>query len=138
MSILTDLIEGKITFGQAAAEAGQWASNLVSHDSTLSGAAGAVLSDVKQAASNAVDMADTALGGYILPAAKGVEGLLETALAGATGGVSVPFNPLISDGIDRIANAVKAEADAWSLKAKGQLAAPAAAPAPQSQVAPAE
>lgn len=125
MSILTDLLAKKITFSQAAAEAGAWASALVAKDPMLTAAAGQVLSEVKQAASNAVVQADSALGAYIAPAASAVEVALDAALAKATGGVSVPFNPFINDGIDTIANAIKAEADTWALKAKAALAAPA-------------
>ena len=126
MSILSELIEGKITFSQAAAEAAAWADALISPDPTLQASTTAVLSDVKQAASNAVEMADSALAAFILPAAKTVETALDTALAGATGGVSVGFNVFINDGVDQIAGAIKAEADAWALKAKAALAAPAA------------
>ena len=126
MSILSDLLEHKITFHQAAQEVEDWVSKLVSHDATLTAAAGGVLADVKQAASNAVEMADTALGAWIIPASKSVEATLDNSLSGVTHGASTPFNPLINDGIDRIANAVKAEADAWALKAKHSLLPPAA------------
>ena len=124
MSILTELLQKKITWAQAADKLGQFAQSIVHHDATTTTTAAALLSDVKQGASNAVDMADSALSAYILPAAAGVEALLETALASVTKGASIPFNPLISDGIDRIANAIKAEADAWALKTKGTLSAP--------------
>lgn len=126
MSILTDLLSKKITFAQAATEAGAWASSLVAKDPILTAAAGAILSDVKQAASNAVMAADTMVGAAILPAAQGVEVALDGALASLTKGASIPFNGFINDGIDQMANAIKAEADAWALKAKAALAAPAA------------
>lgn len=129
MSILTDLFEHKITFSQAAQEAAQWASSLINHDPILSSTASAVLADVKQGASNAVDMADTALGVAIVPAAKVVEGALDAALASVTKGASVAFNPFVNDGVDRMAAAIKAEADAWALRVKAQLAAPAQPPA---------
>lgn len=124
MSILTDLLSGKITFSQASQQAGQWASTLVAHDPALTAMAGAVLSDVKQAASNAVDMADTAVGAAIGPAALAVEASLDAALAGITKGASIPFNGFVNDGIDKMAAAIKAEADAWALKAKAAIAAP--------------
>lgn len=125
MSILSELLERKITFSQAASQAAQWASNLIAHDPILSNAAGTVLTDVKQAASNAIDMADTAIGVAILPAAKGVEASLDAALASITKGASIPFNGFVNDGIDKMAAAIKAEADAWALKAKAALATPA-------------
>jgi hypothetical protein len=130
MSILSELAHGRITFHQAASEAEQWASQVVAHDPILSGTAATLLTDVKQAASDAIGMADSALGQFIMPAAATVEGALDAALAKATGGVSIPFNHFVNDGIDKFASAVKAEADAWALKAKAQLASPApAAPA---------
>lgn len=122
MSILTQLIEGKITFHDAASQIESWARGIVAKDQTLTSTVGAVMSDVKQAASNAVEMADSALGAYIHPAALATEAALEGALAAVTKGASLPFNPFITDGVDKIAAAVKAEADAWALKTKAALA----------------
>ena len=122
MSDLTDLIEKKVTFPQIVAKYEAMASALISHDQVLSNAASAILVDVKQAASNAVDMADTYVGNAVLPAAKQVEVALDAALASITKGVSIPFNGFVNDGIDKMAAAIKAEADAWSLKAKAALA----------------
>src|ERR1700751_1773370 len=116
MSILTDLIEGKITFQTAVQEAGQWAAKLVAADPILTTAAGNVLSDVKQAASNAVVLADSAIGASILPASKALEVALDAALNSITKGASIPFNGFVNDGIDQMAAAIKAEADAWALK----------------------
>lgn len=125
MSILTDLLAKKITFAQAVAEAAGWAQKLVASDPTLTAAAGAVLSDVKQAASNAVDMADTWIGQHVGPMTLAIETAADSALAAATGGKSVPFNGFVNDGIDRMVQAGKAELDAWALKAKASLATPA-------------
>ena len=129
MSILSDLMSGKITWNTASTEATAWAEKLIASDATLTGAAETILSDVKQAASDAITMADSALAAYVLPASKSVEAALEAALAGATKGMSVPFNPMISDGIDSIANAIKNEADAWALKTKASLASAPTPPA---------
>lgn len=124
MSILTDLLAKRITFAQAAAEAANWAQKLVASDPALTAAAGAVLSDVKQAASNAIDMADTWVGQHVGPMTAAIETAADAALAAATGGKSVPFNGFVNDGIDRMVQAGKAELDAWALKAKAGLAAP--------------
>ena len=138
MSILTQLFKGQITFSQAATQIETWGASIISKDATLKTAVAAVVSDVKQGASNAVDMADSALGQYIQPAAAATEAALEGALSAITKGASLPFNALITDGIDTIANAVKAEADAWALKTKASLTVPAAAavPAPTPAAAP--
>ncbi len=127
MSILSQVLSGKITFGEAAAKIAADASKLINSDPTLAQTVGAIQSDLKQAASEAVTMADSALGKYIAPATAGIEAAADLALAGVTGGKSIPFNPLINDGIDRIAAAIKSEADAWALKAKAALVTPPAA-----------
>jgi hypothetical protein len=129
MSILTDLLEKKITFSQAASQSLAWAEKLISSDPHLTNAANAVVSDVKQAASTAVVMADSYVGAAILPAAKGVEVALDAALASVTKGASIPFNGFVNDGIDLMAAAIQAEAAAWALKAKAALAQPSSASA---------
>lgn len=126
MSILSQLFRRKITFSQAAEQAAKWASDIAAHDPALAQAAGETLSIVKQGASDAIMLADTALGRIILPAADAVEAALETALASATKGASVPFNPIIDTSIDQMANVIKSAADAWALAAKARLAAPPA------------
>lgn len=121
MSILTELFEGKITFGQASEKATGWAQALTSKDPALAAAVGASLSIIKQGASNAIMLADTELGQYIHPAAVAVETALDAALAGATRGASLPFNPIVNSSIDQMAATVKAAADAWALQAKSNL-----------------
>lgn len=128
MSYFSDLTHGRITFSQFVTKSAGWAQALTAKDATLAAAAGAALSIVKQGASDAIMIADTALGAHILPAADAVEAALDAALAGATGGVSVPFNPIIDSAIDQMAGVVKKAADAWALQAKAKLAAP---PVPQ-------
>jgi hypothetical protein len=125
MSILGDLIEKKITFSQAVTEVEQWADKLIADDPAFTNATAAIVSDVKQAASDAVSVGDTALGVIIGGAAKALEPILETTLASATKGLSVGLNPLISGGIDAIAAAMIGQINAWALKAKADLATPA-------------
>jgi hypothetical protein len=122
MSILSQLFKKNITFTQAATQAAEWASQVAAHDPVLVQASGEALSIIKQGASNAIMLADTALGQIISPAADAVELALETALAKATGGVSVAFNPMISSSIDQMAAVVKTAADAWAMEAKAKLA----------------
>ena len=122
MSILSDLLHKRITFSQAASEAAAWAQSLITHDASLTNSAGAILSDVKQGASNAVEAADSALASHYDAIVTGTEAVLEGALAKATGGASVAFNPFISDGISRFAAAARSQVDAWELQAKAKLA----------------
>ena len=121
MSILSQLIAGKITFSQAASQAEAWAEKIIGQDPTLSSATGQLLSDVKQAASNAVQIADSDLDAVIGPLSATAETALEAALAAVTKGASLPFNVFVTDGIDTIAGALKAEADAWALRVKAGL-----------------
>lgn len=130
MSILSDLFKGKTTPIQALAQIEAWGAKIVGSDPTLQNAVSGVITDVKQAASTAVDMIDTAVGVAVMPAAAGVEVSLDAALATITKGGSIPFNGFVNDGIDTMAQAIKNEADAWALKAKAALAT---APAPQAQ-----
>lgn len=123
MSIFTDLLGHKITFSTAVSEIETWGESLVANDPNATAAVGALVSDAKQAASDAITIGDTALGAIIAPATLAVETAVETALASATQGLSNVFNPLISAGIDTIANALKASIDASAMKAKAQLAA---------------
>ena len=126
MSILSDLLHKRITFSQAASEATSWVEKMIASDPASQQAAAAALTGVKQAASNAVMLADTGLQAAITPAAETVAGAAEAAFAAATKGASLPFNPLITSGFDAIANALKAEIDVVALKAKAALATPPA------------
>lgn len=131
MSILLQLFHKQITFHEAAAKVEQWG---VQVTPVLGAAVPELVSDVKQAASDAISMADTFVGSHAMTVAASLEVALEGALGTLTHGISTPFNPLISDAIDRLALAAKQQADAWSLEAKAKLA-PAAGPTinPRSQ-----
>jgi hypothetical protein len=137
MSILSDLRAGKITWTQAVSEVVAWGQKLIAGDPALTTAVGAVVSDVKQAASNAIQDADTAFAAFIGPATTTLEAGLDAALAGYTKGLSLTFNPLINDTVDKIAAAAVAEANAWALKAKAALAPSTAAAASVAQTPPA-
>jgi hypothetical protein len=126
MSILSDAISGKITFATAAAEAGAWVSRWVQGNPAAQAAAGAVLSDLKQAASNAVALADTALGPIIVGASLSIEASANLAMAKALGPVGVALTPAVDHAIETIANALKAEVDAAAAKLRADLSTKAA------------
>jgi hypothetical protein len=130
MSILSDLLKKKITFGQAAEQVEAWGVSLIKANPTATADVNAVVSSVKQAASNAVSYADTELATYLTPATEATEVAVDTMLAGLTKGASTFANPLINSGIEQAADALKAVIDAGVMKAKAALATPAAAPAP--------
>lgn len=121
MSIFTDLLHGKITFGQAASEASAWASKLISGNPTASTLVSDTLSAVKQGASNMVALADTELAQHYAQIVGAVEAGADAALNGATGGKALPAVPLVNGTIEQIAAAGKAALDAWALQAKASL-----------------
>jgi hypothetical protein len=121
VSILLDLIRGKITFATAATEAGQWAQKVVAANPQAQAFASASLSAVKQGASNAVALADTELADHYAQIVGAVEAGADAALSGATGGKALPAVPLVNATIEQIAAAGKAALDAWALQAKANL-----------------
>jgi hypothetical protein len=128
MSILSDVLNHKITFSQAASEAVAWGEKLIAHDPKLTQAVAVVVSDAKQAASNAVALAGSALGQIILPGSVAVEAAANAAIVSAIGPLAAAaLTPAADNAIETIAAALKAEIDAAVLSAKAQLATPPAA-----------
>ena len=124
MSILSDLLNKKITFSEAATEAEQWAAKIVASDSSLTTAVGTVTADLKQAASNAVALAGTALGALIAPAAATVEAAANELLTKAIGAGATTITPAVDNAITTGANALKAEIDAAETALRAKLAGP--------------
>lgn len=131
MSILTDLLSGKITFSTAETEIGAWFSKLTASNSAVSQATSTLMTDLKQAASDAITVGESAIGPIITDGATALETLLENLFAKATGGLSIVANPLINSGIDTIANTLKNAIDAWATAKKASLV-----PAPATPAAP--
>lgn len=122
-SIITQIWTG-ITKDFTAAET--WIDNAVAAvKKALPGAAttlDAIGSDIKQAASDAIGMADSALIGIAPAATKAVEVAADAALTAYTGGLALPLTPLTNDGIEKVEALIVSTANAWSLKAKAALA----------------
>lgn len=114
MSILSQLFAGKITFNQAVAQGEQWFSTLLTKAPTVVQSDVAQgLSDFKQAASNAVALADTALGPIMAIGTTAVEAAATTALTTAFGApAAMALTPGIDAGITAVANGLHAEIDA--------------------------
>lgn len=131
-SILSQLLKGQITFSQAATEAASWFSVIVSRadpstQAAVTQAAGAALSDVKQAASNAVDFAEGALGPVLSVAVDAVEAATEALLTHAVGPTtSGQLTPIVDNGIDQLVAMLTAAAQAKGAQIKAALAAPVA------------
>ena len=131
MSILSDLLEGKITFAQAVTEGETWFGKLLTNSppSVQAGVAQAE-SDFKQAASNAVALADTAVAPLLATATVAVNTAVNGALVAATGGAAAPLTPLVDAGIDSIINALHAEIDAVAAQFRASLGAATPSPTP--------
>jgi hypothetical protein len=126
MSILSDLLSKKITFSQAADEVVQWGEKMIGGNAAASQAVSAAVSDLKQAASNAVALADTALGALLQPATVAVEAAASGAITAAIGPVAAgALTPAVDSAIDNITAALKAEIDAAAMSARAALAKPA-------------
>lgn len=129
MSLLSQLFEGKITFGQAVSEGQQWFSNILSHaPAAVQADVSDALSNFKQAASNAVALADTSLGPILAIGTAAVETAANTALTAATGGIAAPLTPIVDSGIQSVVNALHAEIDAVAAQVRAKLATPTPAP----------
>lgn len=126
MSILTEVLEKKITPSQGVDDALKWAEAIITHSPDLTASVNTAVADVKHAASNALDLADTDIGAAVSAIVPALETSLDAELAKLTGGATVPFNKFINDGADRLVAAVHAELDAYILKWKASLATPPA------------
>lgn len=131
MSIVLDALKGKITWATAAAEIANWGSQIVAKSPALVAATGETVAIVKQQASNALADIENALSPHIIPAVEGTEALLDKALAGASGGLSLVLTPITDAAITKIAESVKAGADAWALEQRAKAAAAGPATPPQ-------
>ena len=128
MSYLSDLLNRRITFSTFAAESSQWVSKAFGPGTEQQ--AGVVLSDIKQAASDAISLGDTVLGVVVGPAVAALEKAADAALLEATGGIAAPAIPLVNAGIDTMAATLKNAVDVWALKQKSLLVSPASPPPP--------
>lgn len=82
------------------------------------------VTDLKQAASDALGMANSGLTGGEPALVAGVETALDGALSVATGGATLPLNPLVNAGITDIATLATNAVSAWLLKQQASLAPP--------------
>lgn len=130
MSIVLDALRGKITWSTAATKIVGWGSQIVAKSPALTEATGTVISVIKQQTSNALADIENAMSPHIIPAVESAEAALDKALAGASGGLSLVLTPITDAAITKIAESVKAAADAWALEQRAKAAAngPAAAP----------
>lgn len=92
----------------------------------------AISSDLKQAASDAIGQADSALNTVAPGVTTAIETAADAALIKYTGGLALPLVGLTNDAIEKIEALAVSTANSWAVKAKAALAennATAGAPA---------
>ncbi len=124
MSILSDAWNKKITWTTAVSEISQYVAKAFGGNAVAAAAEAVVLADLKQAASNAIGYADTALGALIAPAATNIEATVNAAIATAIGPAATLVTPAVDHAIETIVAALKAEIDMAAVKARAALAPP--------------
>lgn len=82
----------------------------------------AIGSDLKQAASDAIGQADSALNTVAPTVTSAVEVAADAALTKYTGGLALPLVGLTNDAIEKIEALVVSTANSWALQAKATLA----------------
>lgn len=111
MSIFSQLYHGKITWQTAASQIETWTQQTVAHSPALEATASAVMTDLKQAASDAIATADTLAGPLLATGADIVAGAFSTAATAYLG----PFGAIASaashDAIAKIRDGLKAAID---------------------------
>lgn len=132
MSILSKLADKAITWGEAAKEIVAWGQAIVSHNPAAQAVVAASVSAVKQAASNAVAYADTALATHMSEITQVSHATADAALEAVTGGKLPPEAIVLANGVvDQIEAAGVAAFHAWALQQKASNANAALAAAPQ-------
>ncbi len=112
MSILSDLFRGKITWDTAKTEIESWATKTESQIPGATELAGAVTADLKQAASDAISMADTLAGPLLATGADAVSAAFTTAATAYLGPFGAVVSPAAHDAIAKIRDGLKAALDA--------------------------
>lgn len=112
MSIFSQLFEGKITWSQAESQIEAWATKTEAQIPGLTATVGGVMTDLKQAASDAIATADTLAGPLLATGADAVSAAFTTAATAYLG----PFGAIASaashDAIAKIRDGLKAALDA--------------------------
>ena len=129
MSILSDLFRGKISWSTAEKEIETWTQQTVAANPTLTQTAGAVMADLKQAASDAISTADTLAGPLLATGADAVSAAFTTAATAYLGPFGAVVSPAANDAITKIRDGLKAVLDAEAAALIAQLKPPAPAQA---------
>lgn len=122
MSIATQLLEGKISLGQAYAEVEAWEKQIIAGaPASVQTTVQNTTANVQTQLSNLIGYADTAVDQELTPAVTAIEASLDGLFAALTNGATTPANPLINAGLTGVANIIKALVDAAATKARAAL-----------------
>lgn len=124
MSILSDAWTGKTTWQTAATRIETDVAKAFASNPIATQASSQILTDLKQAASDAVGMADTLLGQLIGPATVTVEGTVNALLASAIGPFAGVVTPAADAALVTASNALKAAIDAQVVAFRAKMATP--------------
>lgn len=124
MSILSDALSKRITWSTAAQQLGDWVAKIIGPNASAQAAAqgGALLTDLKQAASDAIALADTALGPLLATGAQAVEVAADAAIAAALGPAAPILTPVVDAGLMQAEKALVAAIHTRFLAARASLA----------------
>lgn len=112
MSILSQLFRGKITWSAAETQIETWATQTEAQVPGLTAITGAVMTDLKQAASDAIATADTLAGPLLATGADAVAAAFTTAATAYLGPFGAVVSPAAHDAIAKIRDGLKAALDA--------------------------
>ena len=122
MSILSQLVDKKITWTTAIQETGQWFQKLgASAPPQVLADLGQAESSLKQGLSNAIALGDTALGPLLTNAAGPIEVAVTGFLDAVSHGVNLPFSPAEDAGISLGIQALHTLIDELATQARSKL-----------------
>lgn len=133
MSILSDLLHKRISFSQAAQQIETWGVQTVKgllNDPAVVSTTGAVISDLKQAASDALSLGDTLAGPIIAAEAGTIEASADAVFKAYFGPYAVIASKATHDSVDRIAAGLAALIHSKALEYKASMQSSVAPGAP--------
>lgn len=121
MSIISQLLRGKITWSEAESQIEDWAKKVVDGNPALTALGGEVMVDLKQAASDAITTADTLAGPLLATGADVVAGAFNVAAKAYLGPFGAAISPAAHDAIMKIRDGLKAAIDAEAMALQASL-----------------
>lgn len=129
MSIFSNALSGRITWATAGSQIATWFSQILGPEPTAAATqeAGALMTDLKQAASDAISLAETLMGPLLAAGALAVEAAADSALKAAIGPFANALTPAIDTAISDVETQLTAAIKARTAAMRASLAAKPAA-----------